>query len=250
MSATVGVLVILILILIAVGVGMCRAMGYFRDHASLRFSRALVSDTLFRPGDLLFFSAHVHGFSNSVFTMDFYSHSAIVVQDPNTGQLYVSEATLGGLMPDPSDPDAEIVASDRAQLVPLFARLKYYPGIACVARLEPGLRREESRRLWSLAQEKTPYPSFSFSLARMFRLLGGERRGSQRHCMSHVAWLLDELGLTPTELLGEGKLLEEYGFLAISRAVTTIDGQPLGPSGDRQYATPVQLLYDLDCVSG
>ena len=67
-----------------------------------------------------------------------------------------------------------------------------------------------------------------------------------RHCMQHVAWLLDEMGLTPDDLAEKGDTLLGTGFFRSSREVTTLPGRSLGPGGTNAYEPVYELLFDVD----
>jgi len=248
MEVALAVMVMLIIILITVGVLCRRMLKYHSEHVNWRFPKALISHTEFYPGDILLFTPHTHGFVNSLFTQDFYTHGAIVVQDPTTGQLLISESMIGDeVMPHPSKEDVELVAGGKAVLLPLYARIKHYPGPVFLMRLTPGLTEEQSVKLWGLAQTQAPYPAFAHGLARLFGLdfmLKNNGR-TYRHCMAHVAWILDQMGMTPMALLAQGKDTNSGTFLGTCKRITRIHGEPLGPYGDHEYLSPVHILYDI-----
>lgn len=248
MDAAYGTLILLVIIVAGVGALGARMMAYCGDFGTLRFPRALVSSTAFAPGDVILFTASAHGFTNSAVTRDFFSHAGMVVRDPRTRRLYLSDSSGSEVMP--AADGTEYATAAAAATIPLYARLKYYPGELYHMRLEPDLTPSQERRLWDLAQERAPYPCLWQSLAGLLRLPRWARGGTSRHCMQHVAWLIDGLALTPTELMRRGALLEHAGFVGTSRAVTRIAGRPLALRGDSGYAPPVKLLYDLDCLEG
>lgn len=253
MEIAFAMLAVLLLLLIGFAAMARRMLRYFSEHASWRFPRALVSATDYLPGDIVLFTGHTHGFVNSVFTLDFYTHAAMVVADPDTGDLFLSETMIGDeIMPDADEPDGERVAGGKTVLLPLYARLKYYQGEHFLMRLAPALTPRQAAALWEHARTVVPYPSFWNSLLRVARLdlLLQDGGCAERHCMAHVGWLLDQLGLTPTELIEKGKKLHRGPFLGICRRITRLHQETLGRGQDgratHRYLPPVHMLYDLD----
>jgi len=240
MSLLAGLLTVLLLLLAAAAAAATASVrAYWRHHNWRRFERVRLSDADLRPGDLLLFVPHAHGFHNSLFTRNIFSHGALVVESPE-GQLYTSESLY----------DCEIVPGQRASGAtcnPLYARLKYYPGSVFLQRLVSstggrGLGPAQSARLWRLAQRRAPYPSLArCGLQAILGVGGRSTAATGRHCMQHLAWLLDNLGLT------DGRPWSDRGFLAICRELGRPDGHSLDAS--HAYQAPVQLLYDVDAKS-
>lgn len=243
MDLAYGALVVLVLLLAGVAALGRRMAGYYSDSVALRFPRALASGVDFAPGDIVLFVAATHGFSNSAVTRSFFSHAAFVVQDPRSGRLYLSESAPGEVLPVGR---AEYAVPGGARLLPLYARLKHYTGAMYHMRLAPALAPAGAARAWERAQRAAPYPGLLQSLAGLLHL-PRSARGGARHCMEHVAQLVDAAGLTPAALLARGQRLGGAGFVAACQAVTRLAGRPLGPAGAHAYAPPVQVLYDLDC---
>lgn len=247
MDAVLALLVVLVLLVAGIAaLGRRMLVGYYARYTCTRHARALVSSVTFAPGDILFFNSGAHGFTNSAITRDYFSHAGIIVEDPATGALYVSDSSGSEVFPD-ADGVEYAIAAARAATVPLYTRIKYYAGEVYHARLVPGLAPAQVDRLWELARQRAPYPGLVESIARMAGLPWPAARRS-RHCMGHVAWVVDSLGLTPAELLGRGKTLEDCGFIGVCRRVTGLPGQALGEGGQWHYSYPVHLLYDLDAI--
>ena len=244
MDAALAVLVMLVLVLVAFVALARRMFGYFSDYVTWRFPRVKVTDIDFAPGDILLFNASTHGYTNSAVTRDFYSHGGMVVADPDTGRLFVSDSSGGEVFQD--EDEAEYTTRAESAILPLFARLKHYAGEVYHMRLVPGLTDRQTRKLWNLVQERVPYPGPGAAIAGLFHL---PRPGVTRHCMEHVAWFLDSLGLTPTELSIAGKTLEKTGLIGVCKRVTRLADEPLGPKGHSRYSQPVHLLYDIDAMS-
>ena len=247
MDAAYGALILLVLILVAFAALGKRMMGYYGDFTARRFPRALASQVQFAPGDIILFNSSVHGFTNSAVTRDFFSHAGIIVRDPETGRLFVSDSSGSEVMP--AADGAEYTTRMESMYLPLYARLKYYTGEIYHLHLMPGLTDRQADYMWDLVQERVPYPGALQSLAGLLHLPRWVRSsGPSRHCMEHVAWLRDELGLTPTDLLTKGATIEHPGFIPVCKAVPGIGGKRLGVAGTSCCAPPVQVMYDLDCM--
>lgn len=243
MDPALAMLIVLIVMVVgAMALGRRMLVSYYGRYECTRHARALVSDVDFAPGDIILFNSSAHGFTNSAITADFFSHAGMVVQDPATGGLYVSDSSGGGVFPAPDG--AEYVAPAGSMRVPLYTRLKHYAGEAYHVRLDPPLPPEKAARLWDLTGAYVPYTGMAESLVRILGLPWFGRKS--RHCMAHVAWLVDSLGLTPQDLQASGRALEDSGFIGVCSQVTGLPGRRLGARGDAAYAPPVHILYDLD----
>jgi hypothetical protein len=244
MDAALGVLVILVLVLVALTALARRMFGYFSDYGTVRFPRARVTTMTFAPGDLILFNSSTHGFTNSAVTRDFYSHAGMVVKHPDTGRLFLSDSSGSEVFPDADG--VEYTTEAESTYLPLYTRLKYYSGETYHLRLKPALSQSQVTKLWNLVQARVPYPGILASTAGLLRL---PSRGISRHCMAHVAWLVDMLELTPTDLSSRGSTLEGTGFIGVCKQVTLLPGRALGPAGGSMYAAPVHILYDIDAMS-
>lgn len=230
-----GVTILLVIIVVAMAAFFVRAFGYFGRHVDTRHARVSFLDVepLLKSGDLVFFLSHTHDFTNSVFTGDFFTHSAMVVDVD--GELCVSEATF-----TPVDEKDDFRGT---KVRPLRYRLSNYPGSVFVMRLRDPLTPKQELHLRHLVGRRVPYPTM-WELARG---LLGFPAARARHCMQHVAWLLDELGLTPGDLARRGEtLVGSCGIMAVTRRLTSLSGVALR-NGNR-YGKKYELLYDCDPV--
>lgn len=216
-----GMTLVLLLVLVVFVGFLVRVVSYYRKYCGVRHKRACLSKWLpvLKSGDIILFIAHTHGFTNSLITWDLYSHAGMVVQLGE--EIYLSESA--------ADPHSDC----------FLQRLKQYPGMSFLMRLEHPLTPAQAETLRARAQERVSYPSvFQIMMQTVFDFPTHKK---SRHCMQHVAWLLDEIGLTPDHC---PRNLENFGVFASSRAVTTLPGQPLG-GGTNRYMEIVELLYDL-----
>jgi endonuclease YncB( thermonuclease family) len=223
--AVVAVLVAILAVFVAAA---WRATKYYVEHRSTRHPKVRLSDSRasLKSGDIILFIGHAHGHTTSLFTGDLYSHAGMVVG---------MEAGLGL---------SEVAsASGRAGLEPLEERLEGYPGAVFLMALSRPLLPEQEAALRGRAAGRAPYPNLLQLVQSVFRPPAGERQA--RHCMQHVAWLLDGMGLTPARLRGRGETLLGAGVLAVSRAVTGLPGEPLGlGAGANAYGPIRELLRD------
>lgn len=239
----VAVIIVLILVAALAMAGILRGYRYWRKYCCQRYERIKLSEAYgaLKTGDVILFVATTHGFTNSLLTMDVFSHVGLVVEDTdNPGHFFVSESTLGcEIMPDPKDPGRELMSEAGASLTPLLTRLKYYSGQYCLMSLNQPLPQDRKRKLEKLAKNVRghPYPGFW----EILRGLYGFKINS-RHCYLHVGWLLDQVGLSPTT----GATLYNSGFLGSSRRISNLAGTPLGDGGEYCYHKPRLVLYDFD----
>lgn len=234
--------VVLLIVLIAVGIAAARAYQYCEEFACMRFPRASLVDNPPSAGDVVLFVCHAHMFFNSVITQDMYTHAGMVAEDPDTGELWLSESARGSMYPSDS---GEIMGPQRATLTPLHYRLQQYPGTIVLLRLSPALAPPLKSQLWKLAQETAKYPHVPYLALQLLRVERLLFPSPQRHCMAHVAWLADELGLRPA---ADTAPLQDRGPVSVCSSVTTMYKRGASASGYR-YAPPVELLYDLDLVA-
>ncbi len=230
-----ALVIALTVVAIAWAVSVCfrRATAYYAKYEVMRFPRALVSDAYFsmKAGDLIFFVAATHGFTNSMLTGEFFSHGGVIVE--HAGALYLSEALGNSAVA--KGPAGDIRAAPFSRLSPLLSRLKGYCGAAYWVALDATLSPDQKAALWGAAQTRHPYPSALQALAGFLGF-----RTESRHCFQHVAWMLDQAGLAPDA----PKKLEDEGFLGTARAVLALPGASL--RNGARYSSPKYLLYDLD----
>lgn len=257
MGPSAAVILATLVVLLVVLLILARHLWRYSRGASLRrFPRALVSGAfpLMKTGDLLFFMARPHPFHNSLGHSCLFSHVGIVAERPGddgTLRLVVSESSRPySLMPDPDRPGEELQTSEErgAFSAPLLTRLKFYCGELFWAPLAAPLPPDVKGRLDRLAEEADGFPYPGIPRQTLEILLGLRSRvEKERHCGHHVAWLLDQIGLTPAD--ADRPLAEERVF-EVMRKVFALPGRPLGREGGNQYLGPFHLLYDLDAVGG
>jgi len=235
-----GAVVLLVVVLAVVLAGIIRLTTHWREFSWKRHERALLSRELpaIKSGDVLLFIAHANGMTNSLFMNDIYTHSGMVVM--YDGEPYLSEATIAmpQLAPEPADP---VPLPNSTVLVPLLPRLQFYPGGAFLMALQRPLSPQQEAILQDRARAPFPYPRFHHMLWSVFAPAPDRK---VRHCMQHVAWLLDEMGMAPERVAARGKtFLSNSGFFNSSRAVSGLEGgEPL--RGGNSYEEIVELLVD------
>jgi len=234
-----GAVVLLVVVLAVVLAGIIRLTTHWREFSWKRHERALLSRELpaLKSGDILLFIAHANGLTNSLFMNDIYTHSGMVVM--YDGQPYLSEATIAmpQLGPEPYDP---VLLPNSTVLVPLLPRLQYYPGGVFLMPLKQPLSPRQEEILQERARVSFPYPRFHHML--LSTAVSSDQR--VRHCMQHVAYLLDEMGMPPERVAARGQtFLRSSGFFHSSRAVSGLEGgEPL--KGGNSYGEIVELLID------
>ncbi|GFR91566.1 hypothetical protein ElyMa_002595900 [Elysia marginata] len=235
-----GVTILLFIVLTLFVVVILKAMAYCNKYSYVRHEKVRMLDryATLKSGDIILFIRHTHGFTNSLFTNDLYSHGGMVVEVD--GELFISEATVDSL-PNTTTGEEEALPSS-SQINPLLHRLRNYPGALFLMPLKYPLTPKQEKILRDRVLVETPYPSAVHMLKAMFRI---PVCAQARHCMQHLAWLLDEVGLTPTRYVERGDKMLELGFLVSSRGVTTLSDEPLGPEGLNVYGPVYELLFDM-----
>jgi hypothetical protein len=238
-----GITILLFIILTLFVTFIVRVAAYYKKYKLVRHERVRMTDRFgtLKSGDIILFIAHTHGFTNSLFTGDLYTHSGMGVE--LGGELFLSEAAVDSL-PNPVTGEEEMLPRT-AQVNPLMPRLKHYPGMLFLMQLERRLTPSQEAILRERVLEETPYPSMVQMLKAMFRIPVHRKA---RHCMQHVSWLLDEMGLTPDDLAENGDTLHGTGLFRSSREVTTLSGRALGPGGTNAYGPVYELLFDADAL--
>lgn len=236
-----GITILLFIILTLFVAFIMRMMAYYKKYRYVRHEKVRMTDcyAALKSGDIILFIGHTHGFTNSLFTGDLYTHGGMVVEIDS--ELFISEATVDSL-PNPTTGE-EKGLPERSQVNPLLPRLRHYPGMLFLMSLERPLTPKQEGVLQDRIWVETPYPSMVQILKAIFRV---PIHTKARHCMQHLAWLLDEMGLTPTRLVERGDKLLETGFFNSSREVTTLPSKPLGRSGRNKYGPVYELLFDID----
>lgn len=214
--------VVLFIILITFATYVVRQLQYWKTYHGRKFKRALYSDVRhsLKSGDIILFVAHTHGLTNSLFTFDLFSHGGVVVEGAD-GELYLSDSNN----------------SAGASIRPLLQVLDDYGGMRFLMSLSRPLDSDRKIQILQAAARKLPYPTVSDSVRALF---GAKTHRYARHCMQHVAWMLDTIRLTPESCTPS--MLKSTGFFGSSRAVTAIYNKKL-PDGYR-YLSPVELLLD------
>jgi hypothetical protein len=232
-----GVTIVLFILLAAIVGVLVRVSNYYKEYRLVRHERKRLSKVrpTLKSGDIVLFISHTHGFTNSLFTKDLYTHSGMVV-DYGRGKLSLSESTVDSC-PDETGRVAALPAA--AQLTPLLWRLQHYTGMVFLMALERPLTPKQEATLKQLAQTKAPYPGVLQTLKGLLL----KTPAQERNCMQHTAWLLDELGLTPDALSKKGGSLQRTGAFGVSRAITRLPGAPLGNNTNR-FSAIVELLID------
>jgi len=216
-----GLTIVLFIVLAAFLGTAVRATKYQVKYKGTEHDKVAFSAIRPKSGDMVLFVSYLHGFTNSLIAQSYYSHVGIVVED-ESGGLFLSEALAGG-----------------SRLASFEDKVQQYNGGIFYAPLKHGLAAEKKALLWELAQKTTPYPNLKHALG---GLVGLPMSGRARHCMQHVAWLVDEIGLTPLECLERGKTVLSAGFYGTPHAVTTIPGKALRDGNS--YASPREVVFD------
>jgi hypothetical protein len=232
-----GITILLFIVLSMFVAFILRLEKYWRRNRNTpRHAKVLLSDSMagLKSGDIILFIGNTHTFINSTFTGDLYEHGSMVYRD-GEGELFISESCVQTRGEN---------TYEGSRMSPLVGRLEDYPGSVYLMRLAEPLTKAQEDTLHERVLEVLPYPSLKQMLLAAFSV---STHTQARHCMQHVAWLVDEMGLTPTALVAEGKTLLETGFFNVSLEVTSLPGKSLG--GANSYQPIRMLLCDLACAA-
>jgi hypothetical protein len=222
-----------------------RYVNYYKKIVNLRYPKVKFSDYKkeLKDGDIIFFMTRIHNPSNSIFTMFPFSHVGMVVIE--NGNLLISESTFGGYID--SDGSSHNFPH-RSQLNDLDWRLDEYPGQAFVMSLKNKLSQEQLKKLHEIIHIQTKYPDNPTEIIK--HLFDPGRADVSRHCMQHVNWLIDQIGLHPQDCECENpskcyncKQMFKKGLFKTSHQLESYIGQSMGPENN-SYLPILQLIYD------
>lgn len=233
-----GVLAVLacalaVVLLVVVAVAVARGVGYYRAALRWRFrpERLSTAHALARPGDVLLFTAHAHGFSNSILTRCVFSHAGVVVDVG--GVPHVSESTPGFELRE------GVRMPPGPQLVPLVDRVCGYQG-SCFLMPLAGLADDAygavNEALLRAHARQPDYPS----AARMALGVLFNAAANTAHCFQHVAALLDAAGCAEADAP-----LSRCSYTGAARAVAALPDAALKNGGG--YLPPALLVDDVSC---
>lgn len=214
-------IIIATICLLLISIILLRASYYLINNACSKFQKTLLSEEYksLKSGDIILFAPILHNFTNSLLTMNLFSHIGMIVNDPELG-ICISETNGSN----------RIKKSGGAEIFPFLARLKNYEGCFYLMRLNMQLDEKREEILLKSVKEiiDWPYPSFKTKLLSLIGCVD-----NTRHCFQHTGWLLKQIGLLPPEI--------ELGFTS-SGDISSIYKFEL-PDGYK-YHFPVQLVHN------
>lgn len=225
LALAIVIAIVIVIVFTFAMAGLVRGLEYRRrfDVAALppRVRLREVAPAL-KTGDLLLFTAAVHGFTNSMLACTFFSHCGVVLRDA-AGELFIAESTLGAVLRRGLDGEP-VRLRNGADLSPLFTRLENYCGLVFLARLERELGAKEAAAITRAAAQEKAYPSL------VQLVLGG---GTTAHCFQHVHALLAAGGLVPEA---------RPGPLEVCHLVCDLPRSADSAPGDGKRFAPLVLL--------
>ena len=237
-----GITILLFIVLTVFIAFILRLLSYYTKHKLVLHKRVRLTrcQPYLKSGDIIFFIAHAHGFVNSIFSGDLYSHGAVVVKID--GELYLSESTSDS-PPDPTPGGAALPRGSQVNpmIFPMIKRLHTYGGATFLMRLDEPLTPEQEIILQNRVRVELPYPDAINAIKSVMQI---PSHTEARHCMQHISWLIDEIKLTPSHLAETGDTLCGTGFLRSSLAVSSLPGKPLGIGGGNRYLPIKELVLD------
>ena len=234
-------LIICIIIIFIIFFGICRVTKHIDTYTNFRTpSRIKISEIYddLKSGDIILFTSTILNLSNILLSQLFYTHIGILIRINDI--MYISETNPAiEYMPKNGKTSIgisynEIRTNSGADILPLLPRLKFFTGDYYILQLSRPLDKKREEILIKTATElfnnNYPYPTpFQGVIAVMGKKI------KARHCMSHVAHILDELNLTLN--------YEQSGFLNVCKKVSEIADVKL--NDNYFYNTGIQVLYDI-----
>lgn len=178
-----------------------------------------------KSGDIILFSLKKLAFTNVLLAPYIYfTHCGIIIKKDN--KLYITETNpKGELIPYlDSQIKKKIGCTD---IMPLYQRIKYYPGDCFLMRLNKPLDVKREQILINTTYEKYPYPTIVQIIRNYFT-----KKNTPRHCFQHVGFLLDKMGITNN--------ISNYDSLFICKKIAYLCGQPLNDG--YKYIEPIKIV--------
>ena len=246
MIGTISILIVFTIIII-IYFASCRYMSYYRNFVNIRYPKVKLSEYKhnLKNGDIVLFVNRVHLPSTSIFVNTLFSHVSMVVKID--GILMLSESIFGNFIDDEGNMyDFE----PGSQLTNLNTRLNEYPGQAFVMPLRDDLTEEQTAKLYVNIYKKTAYPSSFLEL--MKHIFNSNRSEKSRHCMQHVIWLLDQMGMISNNCDCDTSVpkkckkctnIFKHSIFKSGKQITSYIGKPLG-NNNNTYEPIIELIVD------
>ena len=240
-------IIIIILIIIIVYWTSNRYLTYYKNFVNVRYEKVKLSEYkhILKNGDIILFINRVHLPSTSLLVNILFSHVCMVVKINDV--LLLSESIYGNYI----DKDGKSYDfPSGSQLTNLNARLDEYPGEIFLMQLKDELTEEQTAKLYVNIYKKTAYPiSFSEVIKHIFNSNQSEK---SRHCMQHIIWLLDQMGMTLNECkcnttldskCGVCNNIFKHSLFDSGKQITSYIGKSLG-TNNNTYMPILELIFD------
>ena len=240
-------IIVIILIIIIVYWTSSRYLTYYKNFVNVRYEKVKLSEYkhILKNGDIILFINRVHLPSTSVIVNILFSHVCMVVKINDV--LVLSESIYGNYI----DKDGTSYDfKNGSQLTNLNARLNEYPGQIFVMQLRDELTEEQTAKLYVNIYKKTAYPNSFLEIIK--HIFNSHQSEKSRHCMQHVIWLLDQMGMTPNEcncastLDGKCDLCDDifkHSIFNSGKQITSYIGKSLG-NNNNTYEPILELIVD------
>ena len=240
-------ILIIIIIIIIVYWTSTRYISYYKNFVNVRYQKVKLSEykSILKNGDIILLINRVHLPSTSLFINTLFSHAGVIVKIDNV--LMLSESIYGNYV----DEDGKSYDfTPGSQLTNLNARLMEYPGQIFVMLLKDELTEEQTAKLYVNIYKKTAYPD---SLGEIIKhLFNSKQAEKSRHCMQHVTWLLDQMGMIPSDCNCDSTLNEKcklctnifkHSIFNSGKQITSYVGKSIG-TNNNTYESILELIFD------
>ena len=234
-------LIICIIIIFILFFGICRISKYIDTYTNFRIPSHINISEIYddlKSGDIILFASTIINLSNILLSHIFYTHIGILIRINDI--MYISETNPAiEFMPKNGKSTYntsydEIRTNNGADILPLLPKLKFFTGDYFIMQLSRPLNQNREELLIQTAKDlfndNYPYPTLFQGLV---AIMG--KKIKARHCMLHVAHILDKLQLTLD--------YEQSGFLSICKKITELSNIKL--NDNYYYNNITQILYDI-----
>jgi hypothetical protein len=214
-----GVIILIAIIIILLVVIIFAFFIFYREHkyyTKYEYARNLKSMLLsenyhnLKSGDIILYKANAVQLEHVIFTHSFFTHTGMIIKYNN--KLYITESNPPNEEYVPANTDKLYTLNpvkkyiigkkikSGASIIPLFDRIKYFPGDCYLMSLNKPLSKEKESELlyWVFdSGKKISYPKYK----QLFTIFLKEKIGFRKsttiqHCFEYIAYLLDRLKIT------------------------------------------------------
>ena len=252
-----GLFILISIIVILLVVIIFNFFIFYREHkyyTKYEYARNLKSILLseddilnIKSGDIILYKANAVQLEHVIFTHSFFTHTGMIIKYNN--ELYITESNPPNEEYAPIDTDWYTLNPTKkyiigkktkpgASIIPLFDRIKYFPGDCYLMALNKPLSAEKESELlhWVLDSERrVSYPKYKQLFTIFFKeKLGFSKSATIQHCFEYIAYLLDKLKITNN--------IHSHDLINICNIISQLWGKHL--NNGYIYEIPIKIIYN------